>query len=425
MSGVALTRTSLDHARPSVRRPARSGWLRFLPWVAMATAFVLLPYVFPSDSSIAMMCICAIAVVFALSYNMLLGQTGLLSFGHAIFYGLGGFIAIHTMNLAADRGWPLPLPLIPLVGGFAGLLFGILFGSLASKRGGTVFAMITFGLGELVSSVAPILNRFFGGEQGITTDRSGLPQVLGWSFGPQIQVYYLIAAWCFVSIAAIYYLRQTPFGQISRAVRENPDRIEYIGYSMRWVRFTAFALAAFFAGIAGGLAAINYEIMTVANVGAQQSTMVVLMTYIGGTGFFLGPVIGAILISIMQISLSDVTAGWQLYLGLLFMVIVMFSPGGIAGLLFSRAPGESWRERFAPHRLALGLPILLATAGAIVLIELGYQAGLKSQEGPIRTIFGLALNAQSPLSWACGLMALAIGLVVLRAGAAASDREQA
>lgn len=420
MNGVALDRP----ARPTIRaaRRTRSGGLALLSWLALAAAFALLPRIFPSDTSIVIMCICAIAIVFALSYNILLGQTGLLSFGHAIFYGLGGFAAIQTMNVVADRGWPFPLPLIPLVGGVAGLAFGALFGALASKRGGTVFAMITFGLGELVSSAAPILNRFFGGEQGITTDRSSLPQMFGWSFGPQIQVYYLIAAWCFVSIAAMFFLRQTPFGQIARAVRENPERIEFIGYNMRTVRFTAFSIAAFFAGIAGALAAINYEIMTVANVGAQQSTMVVLMAYIGGIDFFAGPIVGAILISIMQISLSDITAGWQLYLGLLFMVVVMFAPGGIVGLVLGRAPGETWRDRFAPRRLILVLPLLLAVGGAIVMVELGYQTGLKSQEGPVRTIFGVSLNALSATPWSAGLLAFIIGLVVLRLGAARLDR---
>jgi len=377
-----------------------------LAWIAVAALLIVLPLIFRSDSAIAVMCIIGISVVFALSYNMLLGQAGLLSFGHAIFFGLGGFCAIHVMNAVAASHAPVPLALIPLVGGLGGLFFGIVFGSLASKRGGTIFAMISFGLGELVSSAAPILNRFFGGETGVTTDRSALYAPFGINFGPQIHVYYLIAGWCFFSAAAMYFITCTPFGQIMRAVRENPERLEFIGCSTRQVRFVAFVLSAFFAGVAGALAAINFEIMTVSNVGGNQSAMVVLMTYIGGTGYFVGPVIGAVLITLMQILLSDITAGWQMYLGILFVVVVMYAPGGIAALFSPEGmAAQAWHS---PRQFLLIIPLLLTAVGGMLLIELGYQVGLKSSDGPIRVLFGIAVNSRSPLPWLVGL-ALVIG----------------
>jgi branched-chain amino acid transport system permease protein len=385
--------------------PRRAGLGRLLAWPVTAIVLALLPEIFRSDSAIAMMCIIGVSVVFALSYNMLLGQTGMLSFGQGIFFGLGGFCAIHVMNAAAASQAPVPLVVVPLIGGLGGLCFGVVFGSLASKRGGTIFAMISFGLGELVSSAAPILNGFFGGETGITTDRSALYAPFGVSFGPQIQVYYLIAGWSLVSAAAMYAVTRTPFGQIMRAVRENPERIEFIGCSTRRVRFFAFILSAFFAGIAGALAAINFEIMTAANVGANQSAMVVLMTYIGGTGYFVGPAIGAVLITLMQILLSDVTAGWQMYLGILFVLVVMYVPGGLAGL-FGAETLNAVAAR--PRRLVLAFPMLAMAIGGVLLIELGYQIGLKSSEGPIRILFGIAVNSLSPLPWLVGL-ALAMG----------------
>ncbi|MFT4116067.1 branched-chain amino acid ABC transporter permease [Bradyrhizobium sp.] len=383
-------------------------------WLGAAAACLALPLLLSSDSAVGVLCIIGVWVAFALSYNILLGQTGLLSFGHAIFFGLGGFCAIHVMNVVADAKLPIPLPLIPLVGGLGGLVFGVLFGSLASKRGGTIFAMISFGLGELVSSIAPILNRFFGGETGITTDRSTLYPLWGITFGPQIQVYYLIVAWCFITAGAIFFIARTPFGQIMRAVRENPERIEFIGCSTRKVRFLAFCLAAFFAGVAGALAAINFEIMTTSNVGGNQSAMVVLMTYIGGTGYFVGPIIGAILISLMQLLLSDVTAGWQMYLGLIFVIVVMYVPGGVASLFDPHA--ASARALRSPRSLLLVIPLLLAVAGAVLLVELGYQIGLKSSEGPDRTIFGVTFNSLSLGPWLAGVACLAIGLFGLRYG---------
>jgi branched-chain amino acid transport system permease protein len=387
-----------------------------IAWAGAALLLIGLPVIFRSDSAIAVMCIIGISVVFALSYNMLLGQTGLLSFGHAIFFGLGGFCAIHVMNAVAASHAPVPLLIIPLVGGLGGMFFGIIFGSLASKRGGTIFAMISFGLGELVSSAAPILNRFFGGETGVTTDRSALYAPFGINFGPQIEVYYLIAGWCFVSAGAIYYVTRTPFGQIMRAVRENPERIEFIGCSTRQVRFVAFVLSAFFAGIAGALAAINFEIMTVNNVGGNQSAMVVLMTYIGGIGYFVGPVIGAILISLMQVLLSDVTVGWQMYLGILFVVVVMYAPGGLAAEF--GPVGLVARGLRSPRQILLVIPFLLVALGGILLIELGYQVGLKSSDGPILMLFGVAVNSRSPPPWVLALILIIVGIGGLRLGTA-------
>lgn len=386
-----------------------NGW-RVLLWPVVLIVMMVLPQLFSTDSAVAVMCIIGISVVFALSYNMLLGQSGMLSFGHGIFFGLGGFAAIHAMNAIGTFNLPVPLLVIPLIGGLGGLVAGIAFGSLASKRGGTIFAMISFGLGELVSSAAPILNGIFGGEVGITTDRSALYAPFGINFGPQTQVYYLIAGWCFLSAVLMYAITRTPFGQLMRAVRENPERIQFIGCSTRQVRFMAFSLAAFFAGIAGALAAINFEIMTAANVGANQSAMVVLMTYIGGIGYFVGPVIGAVLITLMQVLLSDVTAGWQMYLGILFVLVVMYVPGGIAGLLGTDALNAVWAR---PRRLVLAVPLLAMAVGLMLLIELGYQAGLKSSEGPVRVLFGVPFNSLSPMPWLLAIGLLAAGAIIM------------
>lgn len=408
MSSVADIDNSLVASRPKSAVRDR----RLIPavWVAVVVLVALLPQIFRSDASIAVLCIIGVTTVFALSYNMLLGQTGMLSFGHGIFFGLGGFFAIHAMNFFAAKQVPVPLLAVPLVGGLGGLAVGIAFGALASKRGGTIFAMISFGLGELVAAIAPILINFFGGETGITTDRASLYAPFGLNFGPQIQVYYFIACWALLAAAAMYGITRTPFGQIMKAARENPERLAFIGCSTRSVRFLAFSLAAFFAGVAGALAAINFEIMTSANVGANQSAMVVLMTYIGGIGYFAGPIVGAVLITLMQVLLSDITAGWQMYLGLLFALVVLFVPGGIAELFLGKtrhAVAES------PQRLLLLLPLLVCAVSGIVLIELGYQAGLKSGEGPIRVLFGIPFDSRSALTWIGAGLAFALGTLAL------------
>lgn len=393
-------------------------------WLAAAAVLVALPHVFTSGLSLTTMSLMGIMIIFSLSYNMLLGQTGLLSFGHAVFFGLGGFLTVQTMNLAEGNNVPLPLVVFPLVGGLAGLLFGVIFGSVATRRAGTAFAMITLGIGELVSSSALILPHFFGGEEGISTDRTALVQPFGISFGPQLQVYYLIAFWCLVSAAAMYAITRTPFGRIANAVRENPGRVRFIGYNTQTVRFIAYSLAGLFAGIAGALIAINFELMGATQLDATQSGSVILMTYIGGIGEFAGPIIGAILLTYVQLTLSDITDVWELYLGLLFIFMVMFVPDGIAGLLARQRPLLQARRlhRVLPwYGLAL-LPGLAAIVGLSLVIEMTNQLAAHAPDGPQMVLFYIGCNAATALPWLVAGILLAGGTwLFLRAARLAAD----
>jgi branched-chain amino acid transport system permease protein len=387
---------------------------RFLaPWLLTALLFAIAPKIFSSGLSLTMMSVMGIMIIFALSYNMLLGQTGLLSFGHAIYFGLGGFVAIHTMNAVIHAKIGVPAPVIPLVGGLGGLAFGFLFGLVSIRRAGIVFSMISLGLGELVSSSSFILRSFFGGEEGIATNRTKMEPFLGYKFGPQVEVYYLVAAWCFVCIAAIYALTRTPFGRMCNAVRENPDRAQFVGYSPRMLRFIAFCFSAFFAGVAGGLAAINFEIMNAQQLGAQQSGLVLLMTYVGGVGYFFGPIVGAVIMTFLQITLSDVTDAWQIYFGLLFMGVVLYSPGGVAGWLKlheeALRKGEAWR--LAPSYALIAPTIVAGLAGAIMIIELADRFfGRAPGEGGAMRLLGFDVDAASVTPWAVALVLVSAGL---------------
>jgi branched-chain amino acid transport system permease protein len=387
------------------------------PWVLLIVIFALAPHVFTSGTALTMMGVMGTMIIFALSYNMLLGQTGLLSFGHAVYYGLGGFVAIHVMNIVAHDKLPIPIPVIPLVGGLAGLFFGIIFGLLSTRRAGLSFAMISLGLGELVASCSFILRSFFGGEEGITSNRSKLAPFFGHKFGPEIEVYYLIAAWCFICIVAMYALTRTPFGRMCNAVRENPERAQFVGYSPQRVRFIAMCFAGLFAGIAGGLAAIHFEIMNVASVGAQQSGFVLLMAYVGGVGYFIGPIIGAVVISFLQLTLSDVTSAWQLYFGLLFVIVVLFSPGGIAGWIMRHEDvvrrGEAWR--LLPSYGLVAVPIAIGAAGVIMVIELGHRFLVEAgTEGTALKLFGIDMDAASAIPWIVALVFVALGFAGIR-----------
>jgi len=390
--------------------------LNWMIWLGAAVVLVLLPYVFASGASITMMSLMGFAVIFALSYNMLLGQTGLLSFGHAVYYGLGGFITAHALNLIGGDKLPIPLVLVPLIGGLAGLAFAIPFGWVSTKRSGTAFAMISLGIGELVAACSLILRGFFGGEGGISTNRTAALNFFGFNFGPQIQVYYLIAAWCLLCIGAMYAFTRTPLGRMCNAVRDNPERAEFVGYSTQMVRFIAFCTAGFFAGVAGGLAAIHYEIVTSSVVGAVPSGFVLLMAYIGGIGFFIGPIIGAVLMTALQISLSDYTGAWMLYVGLMFVLVVMFAPGGLAGLILMHTPIVSARlmGRLLPAYAMAAVPALALFVSGVLLVETCHHLLVKMVEGPAMRVLGIGYNADSPLAWAGMVALLAFGLVALR-----------
>jgi branched-chain amino acid transport system permease protein len=385
--------------------------LKFLVWPLAVLVLLALPKLLTSGTSLTMLCLMGIAIVFALSYNMLLGETGLLSFGHAVYYGLGGFLAVHTMNAATKAGWPLPLPVVPLVAGLTGLGFALIFGWVSTRRSGTVFAMISLGLAELVGSCALILRGFFGGEEGVTTNRTKLLKIDGWGFGSQLEVYYLIAGWCFVAALAMYALTKTPFGRLCNAVRDNPERAQFVGYDPQTVRYLAFCFAGFFAGIAGGLAAINFEIANVAYLGAHQSGTVLLATFIGGSGHFFGPIIGACLVTWLQASLSDITEVWQLYFGLLFMAVVMFQPSGIAGLIMMHKPVWQARGllRLLPVYTALIPPVLALLAGLIMIVEMTVRLKVKASDGSVMSLVGVTFDAKGPVPWLLAAALVGVG----------------
>jgi branched-chain amino acid transport system permease protein len=385
-------------------------------WGGTAVVLAVLPLMFSSGASLTMMSLMGFAIVFALSYNMLLGQTGMLSFGHAVYYGLGGFVTAHALNVVGAGNWPIPLPVMPLVGGIAGLFFALIFGWVSTKRAGTAFAMISLGIGELVAACSLILRDFFGGEGGISTSRTATLKFFGLNFGPQVQMYYLIAVWCLLCMAAMYAFTRTPLGRMCNAVRDNPERAEFVGYSTQMVRFIAFCVSGFFAGVAGGLAAIHYEIVTSSIVGAVPSGFVLLMAYIGGVAFFIGPVIGAVLMTALQISLSDYTGAWLLYVGLMFVLVVMFAPWGLGGLLLMQRPlfvGGAWRRVLPTYGLVL-LPLATLLVGTVALVETVHHLLVKAAEGPKMSLLWVPYDARSPVAWVVIALLVAVGAYGLR-----------
>ena len=391
-----------SHATAGPRLQPRSA-ARIAVWSLFALLLIAAPLLFTSSLALTMLSQMGYLIVICLSYNILFGQGGMLSFGHAVYTGLGSFMAIHAMNLASQGALVVPLVFIPLVGGVAGLLFAVLLGFVSTKKAGTTFAMITLGMGELVAAMALMFPGFFGGEGGITTNRLYGPAFFGLTFGPAIQVYYLIAAYCFVCTAAMFAFTGTPLGRILNAVRDNPERVEFIGYNTQRVRYLAFIIAGFFAGIGGGLAAINFEIVAGADsLSLARSGGYLLFTFLGGATFFFGPILGAVLLVLASVLLSELTKAWLLYLGLWFLFMVMYAPGGIASLVMInlRVARFGHLRALLPSYLALGAAALLALLGVACMVEMTYHLQLDTALGPDLHFLGATLDATAWASWA-------------------------
>ncbi len=389
---------------------------RLFVWFIAAIVAVVLPLIFKQSFAISLFCQMGVNIIFALSYNMLLGQTGLLSFGHAVYFGLGAFFSIHALNMISAGTLAAPVSLLPVIGGLTGLFFGVLFGYVSTKRSGTPFSMISLGLGELVAACSLMFTAFFGGEQGISGNRVAGAKVFGISFGPQIEVYYLIAVWAILCAALMYALTKTPLGRMANAVRDNAERAQFVGYNPQYVRYFILILASGFAGVAGGLSAINYEIVTVENVSTTTSGSVLLMTFIGGVGSFYGPIIGAILVTFLQVALSGYTKAWLLYFGLFFLIMVMYAPGGIASLIELHRP--AWKASLArllvpSYALAL-LAGLVALAGLIGLVEIIYFVKTQAGAGGEMSLLGIKFDATHAMPWMICAALLAVGILLLR-----------
>jgi branched-chain amino acid transport system permease protein len=394
-------------------------WLSFLA-VLLAVA---LPWLFydwahhrHSGFMISMFSQMGMMTILALSYNMLLGQAGLFSLCHATFFGIGGYAMVHFLNAAGDGALPIPMELMPLLAGFAGCGLAIVFGYMATKQRATAFAMITLGIGELMSTAALMFHHFFGGEGGVTTNRMIDQSLFGLTYASGIQVYYLILAWTLVAIACMYFLTQTPLGRMANATRDNFERAQFMGYDPRIVRFMQFALSGLFAGIGGGLYAVTYEIVTFDALAAPLSANALLMAYIGGTTVFVGPILGAVLITLLQSGVSLLSNSWLVYVGVMFIAMVIFAPGGLTGIILAHEPirrAGRLRSLILPY-LRLIIPGLALVFGFVAMVELLSFLTIGAAQGKKLVLFGNDIDVNTNMPWIIAAVCLLGGGAWLR-----------
>jgi branched-chain amino acid transport system permease protein len=264
--------------------------------------------------------------LFACAFNLLLGYVGLLSFGHAAYFGMGGYIGAHVAKV-----WGLPPELAILAAGLVAAVLGAAFGWLAIRRAGIYFAMITLALAQLVfffANQAP----FTGGEDGIQQVPRGR---LLWIFplSDDLAMYGVVAVVFLVGFLAVFRIVHSPFGQVLKAIRDNEPRAVSLGYRVEHYKLLAFTLSAFLSGVAGGTKALVFGIATLTDVHWSMSGEVVLMTLVGGMGTMYGPVIGALVIVTMQNYLAQFGAWVTIIQGVIFVATVLAFRRGIVGEL--------------------------------------------------------------------------------------------
>ena len=274
--------------------------------------------------------------LFAASFNLVFGYTGMLSFGHAAFYGMGAYV---TALLLLELQWPL-LPCL-LVSILAGALLALVIGFFSVRLDEVYFAMLTLAFGMMVFAVAHQWRSVTNGSDGIAGFNAAS---LGLGFGLTLadpSVYYLFVLITVLLAAAILYLIcRSSFGLILRAIRQNPERVAFCGLDVKQYRLAAFTISGAFSGLAGGLMAPFLHIASPDMVHWSMSAEPVLMSILGGTGYFLGPFFGAAMFVLLETWITSFTQAWMLVLGIILALMVMFFRRGLLGTFLNW-----WMER--------------------------------------------------------------------------------
>jgi branched-chain amino acid transport system permease protein len=273
--------------------------------------------------------------LFACAFNLLLGYTKMLSFGHAAYFGSSAYI---TGWLVTAHGWGTIQGI--LAGVAVSMLLGLVIGAIAVRRQGIYFAMITLALAQVVYFIC-LQAQFTGGENGLQSiPRGSLFGVLG--LGNDRTMYYFVLAIFVAMYLLIRRIVHSPFGQVLKAIRENEPRAISLGYKVDRYKLVAFVLSASLAGLAGSLKALVLGFATLTDVSQDTSGAVVLMTLLGGSGTFLGPVVGANVVVTLEEYLSDLVGAWvSVIIGVIFVICVMTFRRGFVGEIqrrFGQAP---------------------------------------------------------------------------------------
>jgi branched-chain amino acid transport system permease protein len=317
--------------------------VQWILWVGLIVFLALYPKVFgPYYTNVFVTF--AIFAVFSVSLNMLLSYTGLLSFGHAMFFGIGGYGT--ALALKHIHGLSL-LPAV-LIGLLSAAIFGLILCPLVVRVSGTAFAMLHLAFGELMHVLALKLRGITGGEDGIggfPIPPFSIPGVVSIDMRPPENFYYFAIVVLGVSLWAMWFLTKTPFGQIQVGVRDNAMRIDYLGFKVPQTKAVVYVVAAAFAGVAGSIYALFQNLISSGALNVFTSFTPITMTMIGGIGSFFGPILGAAIIQMIEELSTRFTEQVELVVGLILILVILYAPLGCVGLF--RSLKQKWSVRSA------------------------------------------------------------------------------
>lgn len=295
------------------------------PIVVYGTIFVLLflPLVISTPLATEIL----IWAIFGMGFNLLLGYTGVLSFGHAAYFGLGAYSAG-----LAFRYLDASLPVGIALGILAPMLLACFIGALAIRKRGVYFAMISLAFAQMLYFLAlSPLKHITRGEDGLT--QIPTMAIFSFSLGKPLPLYYFVLVIMGIMLLLTWRILQSPFGKLLQAFRENEERAKACGYSTTLVKFFSLVLSAFYAGLAGALNTVYLGYVPLTTLFWLTSGTMVMMTILGGKGTFLGPLVGVGVFLFLQNTISLFTPRWELFVGAIFVAIILLFPAGIMGTL--------------------------------------------------------------------------------------------
>ncbi len=287
-----------------------------------------------------------IYAIFATSYYLLLGHTGLLSLGHALYFGIGGYATALCLYHLPN----MPLPFALLIGAASGLLSGFVIGAMLLRLTKIYFAFATLAFGQMIWAIAWKWRSVTGGDDGLTgwsTKEVAVPLLGLFSLSNVTFLYYLVFALAVASILLCRYFTRTPLGNTLAGIKSNANRTNFLGINIGLAKLMLFGFAGLIAGVSGALFILFKKMASPNFLDMFTSFDVVVMSVVGGYTSFAGPIVGAFVYVYMVEYLSSFTDRWQLIMGIFFMMVILFFPGGIVGTLrrFSKIVGFSTGER--------------------------------------------------------------------------------
>lgn len=293
--------------------------------IAVLGILFLFPFILPYEALAVNILIYGL---FAMGFNMVFGYMGVLSFGHAAFFGIGSYATGISM-VHFGIPWPVAIALGVVMAGVTAMIMG----AMAVRSRGIYFAMVTLALAQCVYYLVYQMSDLSGGEDGLTGVSIGVVNLGFMSFDlfdPTAKYYFM---YVFVAVAIFLFSRilASPFGAVLEAIRENENRARACGYNVQLTKWIAFVISGLFCGLAGALNAIHLSVVPIESLHYHLSGQAVMMSLLGGMGTFFGPFVGAFAFLLLEDVITTITTHWQLFLGVIFMIFVLFFPKGIWG----------------------------------------------------------------------------------------------